>query len=365
MRGWFCMFTRLSEMTDSAPGQATLPASPSQELANIVPSTARALLGLVELRGFSLERLCRGLGFASEDLLEQDLLLSHQQIRQLILRAQRLLGEPALGLISGIRQTPLTWGVTGLAMLTCETLGEAIEYGLAYQREAGSMVRYLLEPVSDGQVCIEVMPRQFDLQIDAFLIDEAFASAVAVARYLIGPEFHPLRVELCMGKPEHSRIYEEILACPVRFGAAQNRMLLEAHLLNARMPGYDRIMCGLVRRQLSALLSLPEGQHDLVASVKNRMRFDIEQRPRQRELAGLVNMSERSLRRHLEAQNTSYRALQDAARYEKSSDLLAHSTMSIAEIAEAVGYPDARSFRRAFHRWSGMSPSSFRVQCIQ
>jgi AraC-like DNA-binding protein len=34
--------------------------------------------------------------------------------------------------------------------------------------------------------------------------------------------------------------------------------------------------------------------------------------------------------------------------------------MSIAQVAEAIGYPDARSFRRAFRRWSGVSPSEFR-----
>lgn len=344
-------------MTIRPIGQAT----PAQELANIVPSTARALLGLVESRGFSIERLCRGLGFASQDLLEQDVLLSHLQMRKLILRAQRLLNEPALGLLAGARQTPLSWGVTGLAMLTCETLAEAIEYGLAYQRESGSMLHFLFDEVGE-QVCIEVMPLLFDLQIDSFLVDEAFSASVSIVRYLVGTQFRPVRVELSREKPDFSALYESVLACPVRFGAAKNRIYLDASWLSARLPAYDRISCEMTRRQLSTLLALPQGEHDLVASVANRMRFDMQQRPRLRDLASHINMSERSLRRHLGAQQTSYRALQDKARYDKASDFLAHSAMSIAEVAEAVGYPDARSFRRAFRRWSGMSPRSFREQ---
>lgn len=332
---------------------------PTQELANIVPSTARALLGLVESRGFSIERLCRGLGFTGQDLLDQDVFLSHQQMRNLILRAEHLLNEPALGLVTGARQTPLSWGVTGLAMLTCETLAEAIEYGLNYQREAGSMVHFLFDLV-DGHVCIEVMPRQFDLQIDTFLVDEAFSASVAIARYLVGADFRPALAELTRDKPADSAPYETALACPVRFGAPKNRMLLEMHWLSARLPAYDRITCEMTRRHLSTLLALPQGKHDLVASIANRMRFDIQQRPRQRELASHINMSERTLRRHLGAQQTSYRALQDTARYDKARDLLSHSPMSIAQVAEAIGYPDARSFRRAFRRWSGVSPSEFR-----
>jgi len=49
--------------------------------ANIIPAIARSLLGLMEERGHSPERVCQGLGFRYEDLLSHQLLLSHRQMR--------------------------------------------------------------------------------------------------------------------------------------------------------------------------------------------------------------------------------------------------------------------------------------------
>lgn len=337
---------------------AGLPPAASHNVANIVPMVARALLGFVDERGASPERLCRGLGFTYEDLRNQHLLLSQAQVRELILRCQRLMAEPALGLAVGARQTPVSWGVAGLAMLTCETFGDAMSYGLAHQGEAGAMVDHLISG-NGREVHLEVMARQFDLQIEHFLVDEAMASAVAVARHLLGPSFKPLRVDLARppsGQEQHRRFYR----CPVRFDAGGNRLTFESHWLGARLPGYDRITCGLVQAQLNTLLVQPIGRHDLVESLTNRMRFGIESKPNQRDLAQMVNVSDRTLRRRLVQQDTTYRQLRDSTRCERARDLLAHSDMTVAQVAELVGYSDARAFRRAFKRWTGALPAEFR-----
>ena len=48
------------------------------------------------------------------------------------------------------------------------------------------------------------------------------------------------------------------------------------------------------------------------------------------------------------------------ARFERARDLLGHSDMTVAQVAELVGYSDARAFRRAFKRWTGVLPHEFR-----
>lgn len=351
----------MSSATASEPTPTAVP--DAHTVADIVPFLARALLGLMEDRGVPLERLCRGLGFTHTDLLDRHLLLSHQQVRSLILRAQAVTREPALGIACGARQTPVSWGLMGLAMLTCETFGEAIEYSMVRQDAGGAMLHNMFE-VRGREAHLDVMPRLFDLEIEPFLVEDNFAGGVAVSRYMVGPEFAPLRIDFAFPRPAHDEVYRRFFHCPVRFDAGRSRMTIESHWLGARLPGYDRITCGLVREQLNTLLHKPIGRNDLVESLANRLRVAVDERTQQRELAHMVNVSERTLRRRLEAQSVSYRALRDETRFERARDLLARTSMTMAQVADAVGYSDARAFRRAFKRWSGTLPTDYRAAAV-
>lgn len=327
--------------------------------ANLIPSVARALLALAVDRGLSAERLCRGLGLHPQDLANTDALISHQQTRSLILRAQRMLDEPALGLAVGGRETPVSWGLAGLAMLTCETLGEAVHYGLERQTETGSMLEHHL--IHDGpRVHLMATPRVFDLEIEAFLVEEAFAGSVAVVRAMVGTGFRPIQVDLTYASEGHHRLYERFFRCPVRFQADEHRLVIETKWFQARLPGYDPITSGLVRQQLNQLLRLPIGQDDLLESVASRLRHGLHEAPRQAEMAGRINMSERTLRRRLSQRQTSFRELRDNTRHARARDLLLNSGMTIADVAQTLGYSDARSFRRAFKRWTGKLPTEIR-----
>lgn len=339
--------------------EPTFASRPELAVANILPTIVRSLLGLVEERGHSPERLCRGLGFLYRDLRQPDLLLSYQQARAVIVRAQDLLGAWALGLASGARQSPVSWGLPGLALLTCETFGEAIEYGQGHQDAAGTMMDYVFEH-RGSEFSFEVLPRVFDLQIEAFLVEDALCSLLAVSRHLIGPSFKPLRMDFGFGKDGAEGPYTRFFRCPVRFDAGRHRIAFESRWLDARLPGYDAITSRFVRLQLEPLLGAPAGRHDLVESIARRIRFDVHDRPRQADLARQANVSERTLRRRLGAQAVSYRQLRDQALFEKARDLLANSAMSVAEVAQSVGYADPRAFRRAFKRWSGQLPTAFR-----
>lgn len=77
------------------------------------------------------------------------------------------------------------------------------------------------------------------------------------------------------------------------------------------------------------------------------------------EIAEKLNMSERSLYRKLNLENSSYKSIYDDVRKSLTQDYLTETDLSINQITELLGFNDASNFRRVFKRWFGMSPSQY------
>jgi AraC-like DNA-binding protein len=77
-------------------------------------------------------------------------------------------------------------------------------------------------------------------------------------------------------------------------------------------------------------------------------------------VAARLRMSERTLQRRLGAAETSLQAMVDDVRRTQSLRALAESGASIAEISYRLGFTEASAFHRAFKRWTGSTPASYR-----
>ena len=86
--------------------------------------------------------------------------------------------------------------------------------------------------------------------------------------------------------------------------------------------------------------------------------------PRRIEIAGTLEMSERTLQRRLEAEGTSFQRLVDDTRRELARQYLAQTDMSLADAAYLLGFGDRSSFFRASKRWFGASPRHYRIRLI-
>jgi AraC-like DNA-binding protein len=70
-------------------------------------------------------------------------------------------------------------------------------------------------------------------------------------------------------------------------------------------------------------------------------------------------MSPRTLRRRLEAEGTSYRALVDEVRQALAEEMLATGALTVEDVAIRLGYAEASSFIYAFKRWKGTTPAAY------
>jgi AraC-like DNA-binding protein len=103
---------------------------------------------------------------------------------------------------------------------------------------------------------------------------------------------------------------------------------------------------------------------DIVQCVEHLIRLALlEDRPRVDWVARKMDLSGRSLQRHLRTHNTTFEAVMDRVLTRHATTLLEQGEMPITQVAMQLGYADPSHFVRAFRRWAGQTPGEFR-RCL-
>jgi AraC-like DNA-binding protein len=321
------------------------------------------LLDLTEELGVAPQRLCAGLGCSVEDLRRGEQ-ISNRQAWRMIRRALRLTGRADLGLELGIRENLSHFGLPGFAMSAARTFNEAIEIAVRYQNQCGGISSTSVE-CGDDRVAMIVDSNLPDESVLPFVIEEFFASALVIARLLVGDRFHLHSLEVAYPKPAHAERYRQMFECPVRFSCARNRAQIDRSWLNVPIATHSAVMAaqlGALLEQRAQAKALPPSptvavEQFLLRSGNARLSID--------QVAGALQLSVRTLRRRLSEDGSSFRALCERIRLETARRLLSEQGMTVAAAAEQLGFSDARAFRRAFKRWLGQVPGKMRQTTIQ
>jgi AraC-like DNA-binding protein len=75
-------------------------------------------------------------------------------------------------------------------------------------------------------------------------------------------------------------------------------------------------------------------------------------------VADRLGVSERTLRRRLAADGTSYQRLLDEVRGSLAEELIGTGRLTVEEVALRLGYAEASSFIAAHRRWTGETPGA-------
>lgn len=320
------------------------------------------LTQLADAHGVDSTPWFAGLALDRTQIADPALRVSYRQASTFIRRALQALDVPDAGLRIGREGTIGGFGLLGLAMMTSRTFGESMQSGIRYHKICGCLLDLSFEAVSEQAVALVATPQFGDIELLPFFCEELFASSTMIARELVGPELQPLRVEFSYPAPAYVADYAELFRCELRFGAEQNRMILDIHWLERPLPGYNP----LTAKQALALCAqqrTPDGgepHQEVVAAVERLLRSQLRQAPRLIEVARALHLSERSLRRKLAESGRVFREIHDRVRAERALQLLQAGTLSVAEIGGEVGFNDPREFRRAFKRWTGIAPQEAR-----
>ncbi|SHM75757.1 transcriptional regulator, AraC family [Roseovarius litoreus] len=252
------------------------------------------------------------------------------------------------------------YGALGLAFKAAPTLGASYARVERYARLWTSVVQYELRPEPRGTLFI--LHRPGERRLGMRLSNETtLVSSVSIARQVSPVPVKPLEVLIRHPAPSSVAAHEDWFGCPVRFGMGLDAILYSQETLAQPNilgdAGISRYLASHLDKELSEIAD----EAPLVKETKDAIAQALsEGAPKMADIARGLGLSARSFHRRLSEHGISFQTLTEETRRELAEGLLRDDGHSLAEIAFLTGFAEQSSFTRAFKRWVGITPASYR-----
>ncbi len=290
-----------------------------------------------------------------------------EQFQSLIKALWRQADDPLMGLHSARYVQPGSYSVLGYIVMSCATIGEAIDRIPAFEKLVGDMgvTSIRLQP----SVCeLDWHCAYEDSEVRLQMIDNVLASWTNYARWLANTNTAAQAILLERPDPGEAiaEEYRTFFQCPVQFDTACNRIVLNRSLLDIPLRQPDKLLLKTLENHAQDQLSaIAEDTTLFSIRVADAIRRQLTMGSVRKELiAAELNMTARTLQRKLEKEGYRYQELLDQVRMQRAKELLEQTHWGIQDIAINLGFSDNSAFHRRFKTWTGMTPGQFRQQAL-
>lgn len=322
------------------------------------------LLAYVVQRNVSLDDICRLCQLDEQAVRSgRRLDLSEKQLSDIWLNSIHLTSDPLLGLHFGESLQVAALGVVGELVKNSQTIGEAVTHAAAFtplvtdlftmdvsHTAQTFMIRFM--PAVTAGTNLSLVQQQV---MDAFM-----AFTIHEVDGLILTKVKPQEVSLPNLLASELE-YQRILRCPqIRQGTHYELIFERSYWQMPILTANYELQSQLLKRAEAIVQELTEHQ-PLRKRVLNYLQANAYLGiPSIDDLAANFNSSPRSVQRKLQEEGVSYQQLADSVRKTLALHYIRLERHPIKEISYMLGYNELSAFTRAFKRWTGTSPASYR-----
>ncbi len=319
-----------------------------------------AIPALLRELGCDPEPLFKEAGFTLAEFEDPEHKIPYVAGSRLLASCIEATGREDFGLLLGQRGTASSLGIAGFLLRTAPDVRTALndlvnfldlhdEGGTAFVATSGSMSRLGFAIHEPGVAAA------------AQIYDLSMTHACKIMRGLCGEDWRASEVLLSRRPPRDSAPYEQFFQAPLRFDAEQSALEFPSHWLDQKVPGADALLRHHLEHEADALRARQNA--DFVGDLRGLLRKTLMARKTTvTDVARQLGLQKRTLNRRLHAEGTTFEHELNEVRYAVARQLLADSTMSLAQIAVALDYADLSAFIHAFKRWSGTTPEQWRKE---
>lgn len=326
----------------------------------ISPVYARFVLRETLRQGIPAEQLFEGTSVNRAQLESGDDIAMRDFIT-ILKNGRQLNNNDQLGLVIGRHTNIIALGSIGAAAAIAPTAREGLQVLESYTSLHVTYIRLELCSTLRG-LSLRFHYLQDTGEVERFHTETAIMLVQHYLETLTGQTLDDAEYRLAIPAPAYQAEYSKWLHSPVSFDWECTSAEIPAHWLDLASPYYNATMWHSTTLQLAQRLRELEGQEELPYSqyVTALLRSCEPPLPDLAGVARRIHMSERTLNRRLQQENTSFRAIRGEILGNWARQHLRETDHSVETIAAMLGYQDAANFRRAFRTREGCSPSEYR-----
>lgn len=278
--------------------------------------------------------------------------------------AEKATADPCIGLAVHRFVKPTTFSALGTALWTSSTVGDALDRLVRHWQLLNTASHKSFEETVDGYCfAISARPDCSDTSwFESHGIDAFLSSVVAICRSIDSDDFNPISAHLTRSHPPGTKKHQEFFKAPIHFSANQNKLIFDKASIEATLPTGDPEMAQQTDLLIANRIALM-AKEDIINRVYGTIvKLLPSGTPKEDVVAQSLNINVRTLQRKLHGAGTNYRQLLDDTRRELAYSFIQQPNLTLGEISCSLGFTEKTNFVRAFKRWEGLSPGSYRQQ---
>lgn len=320
----------------------------------------RALFATATSCGLDQAALCARFGISVDDLQDPDARVGKELMRRVWLELPALTGIESFGLAVAQR-APLSGALTVIAYLqyTAPTVGEGLVAVARYFRILKNTYEVAVNLVDDD---VQIELRDTDPSpVPRQPIEFTFARALLIARKATGRAITPRAIMFRHQAPADESEARSFFGCEITYGAAANLAVVRPGDLDIPQLTSDPELATFFQRQARALDVSDAPRTSFAGQVRSVLADRLAHRTTSAaEVAAHLGMSERTLQRRLRDEGTTLQHVLDQLRRDLAAHYLDESQLGLHNISFLLGFAEQTGFQRAFVRWFGQTPRTYR-----
>ena len=335
-------------------------------MARAVPTISsrafRTLLASLAESGMDAVDVCRRAGFDPAVCEDPEARVPLATLHA-IWEEQLARGAPVDAALRGAtRYQPSDYALVGFVCMNSATLGEALQQVVRYLKlwTDEPSIAFVGQDVLRLKYSV-VLPDRPGLRLAT---EATFAELLHAARRVLQTPLVPHSVAFTHAAPASTEAHDAFFGTRVRWEQPHTELRLWPEQLALPIPRGDPALGAflgeLANRALAQKTPTPGSlREELRALIGEELSRGL---PTIAGLARRMATSPRTLRRRLESEGTSFRDLLDQTRAELARGYVAQPALPLCEVAFLLGFSEPSAFHRAFKRWTGRTPASYRQQ---